>query len=427
MQTLLLNNQSAVSDYLSTRICSIDSWLDAHTHYFNPLETDSKQALEFKRKAFGEAGLYIYQQQENKVGTGVKNLTEHFWNVLSTEDFMQLAKRNLNHFGLFTAPIAVAKSMGKSAEFHDEYFHQIYRSQYLSSIELPPFRLLDNLFFGKVFGLKEFPYSIEEVNKLLNIHRLPDLIHADETQAYALTHNIFYLTGMKKQNDFMEIGTQYNNSHLEALEGLFVRYMALNNLDLGLELLLCLVLTGQCKQWHLTYALKLVDKLLINNEIVPGPGEPKGFDLIEDKPEEFKTWVKHYHTMLVAGMTFKLAAQHLDDIWKEGEPLEEFAPYGCGQVLRLLSDYNLPLALTVLKTLELHTDSIKNMGLTHALDRSLKFINQQLQSDGSIGFYDEEYSILKSNGQSEDDAYKNIQQPIKTIYNKIEWSAFNNL
>lgn len=427
MKTLNLNNQSAVSDYLSTLICSIDSWLDSHTHYFNPLETDSKQALEFKRKAFGEAGLYIYQQQENKIGSGIENLTEHFFNVLSSEEFMQLAQRNLNHFGLFTAPIAVAKSMGKSKQIHDEYFHQTYGSQYLSSIELPPFRLLDNLFFGKVFGLKEFPYPIDEVNQLLNIHRLPDLIHADETQAYALTHNIFYLTGMKKQNDFMELGIQYNTKHLEALEGLFLRYMALNNLDLGLELLLCLVLTGQCKQWHLTYALNLVDKLLIDNEIVPGPGEPKGFDLIKDKPEAFKNWVQHYHTMLVAGMTFKLAAQHLDDIWNTGEPLEEFAPFGCGQVLRLLSDYNLPLALTVLKTLEQHTHSIKSMGLTHTLDRALNFVNQQLQNDGSIGFYDEEYAILHKNGLTEEEAHKKIQLPLQTIYNKIEWSAFSQI
>ncbi|NMH66668.1 DUF6895 family protein [Shewanella salipaludis] len=419
--------QQVARDYLGERISNINQWLDEHVECFTPTVADSPKAIDYRRKAFGEAGLYLYVADKYPAFSGPTLLQQHYWQVLSSPAYLELAHRNPATYGLYAFPVAVAKSLGRSNSKLDQYFESTYQSRHLRSIEMPPFRLLDNLFFARIYDLAKMPYAADDVMALTNIRRLPDLIMADETQAYALTHNIFYLTGMQQGQDFLGLNPEFDRSHLQALEGLFVRYMANNNLDLALELLMCLILTGLCKKWHLQYALELVEKNLLDGCIVPGPGTPDGFELLQESSQGFQTWVKHYHTMLVAGMAFRLAAAHLQDIWQEGSSLQHFAAYGCGQVLRLLHDYNLPLALTVLKTLEQHLPDIKELELEYLLELSIDFIEEQKQADGSIGFYYDEYCTLSAKGKDWQAAKDAIQLPLSQVYRQIDWPKLQSV
>lgn len=427
-----MNNQnfaesSTTLKYLEKRINKIDNWVDRNLSCFQPLVADCPKGTDYRRKAFGEAGLYIYVAAQYEAFGSPTALVESYWQTISCNDYLDLARRNLSTYGLYAFPVAVAKSLGKSTEKLDAYFEDTYLSTHLRSIELPPFRLMDNLFFAKMYGLSEMPYSVEEVNKLTNMNRLPDPIQCDEAQAYALTHNIFYLTGMKVNHDFLGLEPTYGHLQLQALEALFVRYMANNNLDLALELLMCLILTGLCKRWHLQYALDLVDKNLIDHTIVPGPGEPEGFEKLSETSDEFQTWVKHYHTMLVAGMTFRLAATHIDSIWARGPSLSYFAAYASGQLVRLLNDYNLPLALTVLKTLEEQIPDIRRLDIEYILTFSLRFIEQQCQADGKVGFYYDQYHALTTTGKTWEEAVDTIQVPLLNIHRQINWQQFDAL
>jgi hypothetical protein len=427
MNNTNFTSQDNVENYLNNRISNINIWLDEHKDCFIPTVADSPKAIDYRRKSFGEAGLYLYVADKYKAFSGPGALEKDYWKVLSSTAFLELAHRNPATYGLYAFPVAVAKSLGESNPALDSYFQQTYLSTHLRSIEAPPFRLLDNLFFARIFDLPQMPYSAKDVMELTNVNRLPDLIMADESQAYALTHNIFYLTGMLQGQDFLDLKPEFDQSHLMALEGLFVRYMANNNLDLALELLMCLVLTGLCKKWHLQYALALVDKNLIDDVIVPGPGTPAGFEQLQESSEKFKIWVNHYHTMLVAGMAFRMAASHLDEIWQTGPDLNHYAAYGCGQILRLLHDYNLPLALTVFKTLEPHVADIHQLDLDYVLEHSIEYIEQQKQDDNSIGFYHDEYGALSAQGKTWQQAKDAIQLPLGHVYAQINWQQFESV
>lgn len=423
MTNALFNTQTSSLDYLKQRIANIDIWLDDNKEFYLPTVIDTPKAIEYRRKAFGEFCLYAYVAEQYDSFTRPAKLTQLFFTEVNSDAFLALAKRNTTTYGYYTFPIAVAKKMGKCRPELLSYFEEIFASSHLRSMEIPPFRLLDNLFTSHVYGLKTTPYDTEEVYKLINLHRLPDPIMADYTQAYALTHNVFYLTGLAPNKDVLGLNPDYDLQHLQALEALFLRFLADNNLDLALELLLCLVLTNQCKRWHVQYALEQVEKHLINNVVVPGPGEPDGFSQLQDQSANFKHWVKHYHTMMVAGITFRLVADNLNSIWQKQDTGDTFVAFGCGQLLRLLHDYNLPLALTVLKTLENYSADIKSLQLNYLVDHVMHFIEQQIQDNGEIGYYYNEIYALTNKGISWEEASKNIQMPLRKVHDSLNWNG----
>ena len=401
---------------IEAKIKNIDIWLDENKEYFDLYRISDNETTFLHRKSFCEYSLYLLVCNNHTIKSKSKIVEKQFFDQLKDEKFLQLAKANRELFLAFGLPIAVAKHLGVNNTEHENYFADELYSQHARSLELVPFRMMDYIFATQIHGDLAHIFPVKSLYAMSNFTRLPDPIHTDESQAYALTHNVFYLTGMRKCHDFLDVGLRFDHGIVNSLEALLIKYIAKQDLDVSLELLASLALTGHCKEWHMDLVFCEIAKVMQNDTIIPGPVGRMGDDVKQRHGEKFQTWAKNYHTMLVAAMCLRIIYDQLDDIFVSADPVDLKLIYSLGHSLRLADEYNLPLLLTVLKSLETDREAIEKVGLGHVIDNTVKFVNSQRNERGYIGYFHDEK--LKNQSKCFETS---VHSTIKKIDDCIDW------
>lgn len=415
------NENLKTKAFLRENINRIDSWLDENKAYFNPFLISDKNTTFLYRKSYCEYALYLYVCENHSIPGGSHELKTQFFTHFNDPRFLELAKRNNDLFMAFGLPIAVANSLGRASKSHCNYFEQELQSQHCQSLELVPFRMMDYVFATQIYGCDKHIYPVNSLYRLSNYCRLPDPLFADESQTYALTHNIFYLTGMQARQDFLNVGLTFPDEAQQVLESLLLKYLSKQDLDVAIEVLVSLVLTGKCKRWHLDLLLQHVCQMMEQDRIIPGPVGRVGDDVRENHGEHFYSWAKNYHTMLVAAMSFRIIHDNLDDIQASPETSDLKLACLAGHMQRLVSDYNLPLLLTIIKSLENDVEKLTKMGLRPLLSSVIDFIDSQRRENGEVGYFHDE----KNKAQSDSDNFeREILSAISKIEKNINWDAF---
>jgi hypothetical protein len=391
-----MTNAKKYKEFIGEKIKGIDLWLDEHKEFFNPYKLSDKDTTFLYRKSFCEYSLYLYVCNKHEIKDNSLELKEQFLSHLNNDDFMQLAKRHKDLFLAFGLPIAIAKDLYGIPSNLSDYFIKEINSKHSRSLELVPFRMMDYVFAAQIFSDIEHIYPVKKLCKLLNYYRLPDPILADESQAYALTHNVFYLTGMQKCHDFLGINTKFDHGVNKVLEAMLLKYIAKKDLDLSLELLASLALIGQCKQWHVELVFTAINQSIENN-VIPGPVGRIGDDVKELHGEKFHLWAKSYHTMLVAAMCLRIVNDQIEDICKDETPFDLGTLNSLGHIQRLAEEYNLPLLLLLMNSIENERDIIIEMNLEHVVHNAKLFIDSQRRKCGGLGYFHDEKEKCEKN------------------------------
>jgi hypothetical protein len=416
MTTSKSQNKKIIEDLIQ----NIDFWLDENKAFFNPFLISDKDTTFLYRKSYCEYSLYLHVCQNHSLKANSKLAEKQFFEILHSNKFISLAMRNKDLFMAFGLPIAVANNQNLANDKLQKYFETGLNSSHTRSLELVPFRMMDYLFAAQIYGTNEHVYPPQSLYRLSNYCRHPDPIHADESQTYALTHNVFYLTGMRAKHDFFGVGLDMDNGADKVIEALLLKYLSKQDLDVSIELLASLALLGKCKKWHLELVLADVLKVLEDGCIIPGPLGRMGDDVKTAHGERFFSWAKNYHTMLVAAMGFRIVYDQLEQI-EQTQALEDFSiPKSLGHLQRLASEYNLPLLLTVLKSLECEHQSIKAIGLDHVVRNINKFVNEQRSHSGDLGYFHDEK--LKFDG-GEGRFSQTVINVISKIDKCVDWES----
>ncbi len=406
---------------LLRKINKIDLWLDDNKEFFNPFIISDHETSVLHKKSFCEYSLYLYVCNQHSIKDNSLQVKEDFFTNLHNTKFLKQANRNTDLFMAFGLPVAVAQNLNKSTPELNQFFLESLNSSHSKSLELLPFRMMDYVFAAQIYKVDKHIYPVNALYKMSNYCRLPDPVLTDESQAYALTHNIFYLTGMTKQSDFFDVNLDFDQGVDKTLNALLLKYVAKQDLDLSLEILASLALTGHCKKWHLDLILDEIDKAIIDDTIIPGPTGRIGADVADKFGEKFYSWVQHYHTMIVAAMTLRILYDQLDDILQQDAVIDSSTLYSCGQALRLAEEYNLPILLALMSSIEKNLDDIKHAGLFHIIENIHSYIESQRRLNNELGFFlDEKNKAEAINPNFE----QQILTAISSIDKQIDWQKF---
>jgi len=421
METQSVQQNDYKTDLLN-KINKIDLWLDDNKEFFNPYIVSDHETSVLHKKSFCEYALYLYVCNQHSIKDNSLQVKQDFFNNLYNDKFLKQAERNTDLFMAFGLPIAVANNLNKSTTALNTFFMENLNSTHSKSMELLPFRMMDYVFAAQIYDVDEHIFPVETLYKMSNYCRLPDPVQTDESQAYALTHNIFYLTGLTKENDFLNVNLDFSHGVDKTLDALLLKYIAKKDLDISLELIASLALTGHCKKWHLDLLLQEIDKAMIDGTIIPGPVGRIGPDVADKFGDKFYVWVQHYHTMIVAAMTLRILYDQLDDIVQEDQKIDHSILYSCGQALRLTEEYNLPILLALMSSIEKNISAVKEADLFHIIESINNFLNTQRRADNQLGYFiDEKKSADATNPNFE----QQILTAISTIDKQINWQSFD--
>lgn len=268
-------------------------WLTDRRKYFKVGELVSGEELLRRLKPIGELVLLM------------EKLTEHGWdcNEISRWAWVQFRRGALFREIIIAKPdlivlstiFASFKRLGFQDEKTERVLHYFLTSDYCKGIEMPTWRRLDVSHASWKLGIREFS-DLTLSGTWISHHPEPWLVSSDI--AYAVTHEIFYLT------DFGRMPPRISTADRNFLEISILSWLRIfameRNFDLVAELLMCsayLDLLHICDTWeHVLLAHQRDDGCF------PGP-IGSAADIIDTKMSSSEVdFLQNYHTTLVGSL-----------------------------------------------------------------------------------------------------------------------------
>ncbi|MFI6216506.1 DUF6895 family protein [Nocardia brasiliensis] len=167
---------------------------------------------------------------------------------------------------------------------------------------------LSRLELHYVLELGQFPNPLPPSADLLELSIIaaaPDPLYLRDDEVYALTHVLFYAT------DFAARPTPVEPELVEALRTLLGTYLALGDMDLAGELLLCLLAIGPPDCALTTHGWHTLARHRLSDGAVPGPlFDPARWSTLRDEVAEGYAFGTCHHTTMVAAMAAAERERH---------------------------------------------------------------------------------------------------------------------
>ncbi|MFB6250742.1 MAG: hypothetical protein ABEI27_03480 [Halobellus sp.] len=394
-----------------------DEWIIDNLDQFDPFSWTALSGRNLRRKAFTELALHLYVARG--VGETYSSSEPHDLVVDRANDrrYRDLVRRNPRELLKYTHPLTYAKVSGDLDGATATAVDSVLDQQTVWSVERVPHRQMDLWHFCLVYGYADCPIDKDAVLPLGSLNHPPNVANADLSDLYAVTHNLYYYHNFGVDHPaFPDDIAPYDLT--TALVGGILRYIAVGNCDIVLELLLAGVLQRQVPPDLVRFALAWVRHLAAEPGYLPGPDEkpaelPSG-DL-ESWGSEDREWARHYHTNLVGATATKVIKSRAD--WPElAESGDDYRPSAelidrirLGQFLHSLSQYTLGLAARQLKGL---VDADFSDPYATVLETGVRYLRQQQSSDGQYGFWTDEEAVYTVRGNNRDAFREQMVQPV---------------
>lgn len=373
---------------VSRAISDIDQWLGDNCWVANPQSWTSRQHAIMKRKSFAEVALYVYiaNQLGESCDMRLYDMISHV--VLGSDDYVSLLFRSPGKILLYGTPFVALKVSGDLPESYRAKIANLVTSRNVLGTERLPHRQLDLWHFTKALGLPA-PFDGLAASKFGLLGFPPNPILCDSRDSYGLTHNIFYITNFGVVNEFFpQYETDKKDELVRCLNGLSAKVLFEGNVDLLLELAICLlIMTGRhtpISRLIIDHALECFEK----EKILNSPDNSDVAEIAQEAPEE-SHWFRSYHTMSVAAIAFRIfritaAGSANFDSFEQCVPKDDMLVVG--RAMLNLMQYKLLDAASAVHTLNnnLHPD------LSHLEDEILSYIIDQQRSNGSYGYFSDE-------------------------------------
>jgi hypothetical protein len=412
-----------------------NEFLDDNARFFDPLNWRGMQDRYWRRKAFDEAGIYLFQATDRGEDDCVPALQELLIKRVNDRRYTQLMMRSQNDFHLFVYPMLYADDVDSLNPEAATALDQIAERGTFWSGEKVPFRLLEFCLLSNIIGFQH-EFEEEDILEYSALSQQPDIIRSNYMDAYTLTHDVIFYSNNYSSDNLRQASYDITN----VLRGLILRYMAEENCDLTLELLYAGVLQRQISRQMARLVLSWALEKTREVGYVPGPDADamramvspklKGSQLDSEKAtpwdfeyesEEERIWAKHYHTNVVAGLT----ARVLKRDWDELEPkamthsLEEKSfrqdVTRLGQLLKSLAEYDLERGSR--QMIELAGSPVK-AEFPFLFREAAAFLEDQRTQDGEFGYWADEEYLYKKNGNSKESFQSELVKPVSEACQK---------
>lgn len=426
-------------------------WLDNNAQYFDLFDWSGMKEKYWKKKAFNEAGLYLRNAFNYGEDDHTPALQELIKERVNDQRFAQLLLRNQNDFHHFAYSVLYAAHADALTSEIAETFERVAEQGEFWSTERHPYRLLEFCYLSRVMGIP-CEHDPADIIKYSVMYHQPNIVKTDYLDTYCLTHDVmFYNNDDLFYNNYRDV----DNSNLmsttgpyectNVLRGLILRYMAEDNCDLVLELLLSGILQRQISREMVRLVLSWILEKTRRIGYVPGPDKGSMIALVSpkligselDAPWEYDyesdqegIWAKNYHTNVVAGMTARVIKSKWNEL--ENRPmdhsLEEYSfrqdVMRLGQLLKSLAEYDLWKGSQRMVAL---SDSPVITEFPFVFNEAVSFLEDQQTREGEFGYWIEEEIIYTNRGNSRESFQNELAKPVseacRTALDAVETSS----
>jgi len=294
-------------------------WLDKHRELFNPLTSpsDDPSTEIYLTKALGELGLLCMltsRSTKDDLDPRIEHCLQLLLAIWQQSHYYERVVRRPEYFQMYTMIYLVLQQCGIIPDTQKALIQQVIDQGYVLATETTPMRLLDRRHMLDCGQFRHDLPSYAELYQQTLLAQTPELVYLTDTDIYAITHTIFYLT------DFGRISSPFlQGDHLttirgciETLLGVYIRH---KNWDLVGELLL----DCYCLHWYPEIIFDLAWTEISQHQLpdgsVPGPRysqEKRG--TLDDTAGEQYCFEENYHTTIVNALAGIL-------IYHDGETL----------------------------------------------------------------------------------------------------------
>lgn len=376
----------AVLDSIEPRV---HAWLDANANDFDTFTLRTDKKTEYYRKAFGEAGLFLYVldslgDQPAEMATPV--LHEVIVEQVNDPKFTALVRREPRYFLRHAYPLVYTKKLGELTPENAAAIYDVLDDRSVWGFERTPHRMLDMWFFCRLFGF-ECDFGFESIVELCCLTHPPDPITATQQDTYALTHNLLYYHKFGIDEPIASARFDIEDVVIDLL----LRYLYEDNADIVLELVMGGVLDGRLPVPLVSTIIDWLQTKVHPSGFVQAPRDP-----FPDEDTDAREWERHYHTTLVAGMAIPILQKycygdHVDtEQENEIEPISELL--ALGEIITAFHNYQLEEGARCLLDV---ADSPIVRRYPGVISRLVGYLREQQTDDGTFGYWTDEASLYE--------------------------------
>lgn len=415
------------------------NWLDDNAEFFAIFDWNGMKEKYWKKKSFNEAGIYLINALNHGEVDHTANLKEQIIDRVNDERYAQLILRHQNDFHHFAYPALFTTYVdGRDRNLKATMEKVVEGGEFWSSERLP-YRLLEFCYLSQIFGVN-YEHDETTIVKHSLLNHQPNIVKSNYLDAYCLTHDVMFTNYDKlfynkyhgsDGYESLVISNQYNITGV--LQGLILRYMAEDNLDITLELLLCGILQRQISRELVRLVLSWTMEKVKTTGYIPGPPEESMYLVSSPKlkgvkgaspwdyeyeNEQEAIWAKSYHTNMVAGMTARALKEDWNELqnWAIKTNVEEqrFKQDSAllGHVLKSLAHYDIEKGSQQL--LELAESPVVTK-FPHAYQGAVSFLRDQRNQDGEFGYWTDEEILYTNQGHSRQSFKSDLVEPASEV------------
>lgn len=432
-------SESAVPERANELKGITDAWINTNSEYFDLFNWEGKNEQLYRQKAFNEAGVYLLNVLNYEEDINHFSLGSLLTNRVNDRRFIQLTLRNQKNFHHYGYPILYTKYVDTLEPRLTSAVEQIFdRGEFWSSERLP-YRYLELYYLSKLFG---YQYEQEEKNiiKYTLLNHKPNILLSNISDGYSLTHDIMLCHNEKLYFNDLDnhagIGEPTSYNVKRVIRGLILRFMASDNPDITLELLLAGILQNQISREMVRLVLSWILEKTQNLDHVPGPlpETSSGQKVVQKNFEEEKsswkyeyqnsddeTWARNYHTNIVAGMMARVLERYWPKLDNRGIKcdLEDY-DYGqkalyLGQLLNSLSNYGLKKGSLQMREI---AGSRITTEFPSVFKEAIDFLENQRTQDGKFGYWTPEEILYINKGKSQESFNEDLVKPVSKCCRK---------
>lgn len=398
-------------------ITQSDHFVKKHFSDFNPIFWEAENMKMLKRKAFTELAIYLSVADKRHKGEAyqLEAVSNNMLEICNSTAYLNLILKKKKNFLLFAAPILYANHIHSLAERTKITVEKVLGTKDVWALERVPNRILDLWNFCIAYN----GYSSIDAQAAIDLSCVSyklDLINSNLTDAYAFTHTPLFYYNFGVPNDAFPSEKIKHDIQFE-IEGLILRYIAENNCDITLELLLIGILHDQISVEIIDYVINWVYPKLLRYGIIPGPGCENTEEGVDPS-----NWTKHYHTTFVAGATFRMLKEHyLHAISKKErvnmDKLKNLKTYFAvlGEIYVHFSNQEIPIAVEKSRLLyHSHYNNIPQKYKCY-FDYLVYYVRGLQDVEGNFGFWTDEQQVFLKSGKTLQDFEQEFTKPINKL------------
>ncbi|MFC7081362.1 DUF6895 family protein [Halorussus caseinilyticus] len=387
------------------------SWVEGHADRFDPFRWEDKREQNLRRKAFGEAGLYLLHAHELGGGDDLQSLSSVVADHANDERYFRLLQRRPTMVRKFAYPALYAD---RSGNLRDDRLSgrltELLNDEAVWAKQRTSFERFDLWHVAKLSGV-EPPFSTDGLLAGSPLAHRPDPFRATAKDVNGLVHELMFWRnlGMDAAGASFPDEPAPGGDLREVLTLLLFRYVAEQNYDVGLEVVMSAVLqrtvAPDLVRTFVGHALSRAEELGYLPKSESSLDSDPRFERFSASASE---WATHYHANLVAGFASRVLCDHWDEFVAESAPAENH-DYDhedllkMGRMVEALMDYDLQSGARRLRDL---AGTSVAAAYPEAFDAAVRFLRNQRRPDGTFGYWTDvrsKYVSLTGDGERFDE------------------------